>query len=140
MVRVLMIICMACVVLTASGQETLNVHTKDNGIVSIPFSKKPEMSFGVANKLKIVSSDKTLEFAFADIEKLSFDNSSSDDIHLIRHHGSQSGISIYDLSGKLVRKADSSDGVSTLDMQSLPPGVYIVKDGSKSYKLINNPR
>lgn len=139
MVRVLLIICMAFSVLTVSSQETLNVHTKNNGVVSIPFSKKPEMSFGVANKLKIVSSDKTVEFSFSDITKLSFENS-LDDIHLIKHHGSQSGVSIYDLSGKLVRKIDSSDGVAVFDMQSLPPGVYIVKDGAKSYKLINNPQ
>lgn len=139
MVRVLLIICMAFSVLTVSSQETLNVHTKDNGVVSIPFSKKPEMSFGVANKLKIVSSDKTVEFSFSDITKLSFENSSSDDIHLIKHHGSQSGVSIYDLSGKLVRRIDSSDGEAVFDMQSLPPGIYLVKDGAKSYKLINSP-
>lgn len=136
MVRVLLFMCLALSAMTASAQETLNIHTKYNGIVSIPFAEKPEMSFGVANVLKIVSSDRTVEFPFSDIEKLSFENTAVDNIHLIKHQGALSGLSIYELSGKLIRRINSSDGVAEFDIQALPPGIYIVKDGDRSYKLI----
>ena len=136
MVRVILFICMAMSAMMVSAQETLNIHTKDKGVVSIPFVKKPQMTFAEANVLKVVSSDKTVEYPFKDIEKLSFENASSDDIHLIRHQGSQTGISVYDLSGKLIGKGKLSDGLSAFDLQTLPPGIYIVKDGDRSYKLI----
>lgn len=139
MVRLLIFVCLAFSAMLVSAQETLNIHTKDGGIVSMSFAKKPEMSFDVADVLKIVSSDKTVEYPFSDIEKLTFDNSPVSSIYQIKHHGSVSGIAIYNLSGRLVRKINTSDGSAILDMQSLPPGVYIVDDGVKSYKLINMP-
>lgn len=135
MVKVLLLISMIFFARTSSAQETLNIHTKDNSVVSIPFAQKPEISFAADNILKVISADKTVEFAFGDIEKLSFDNSPVNSIYQITHHVNESGIFIYNLSGKLVRKIEPSAN-PMVDIQSLPAGVYIVKEDRLSYKVI----
>lgn len=135
MVRVLLFVSMLFSVMQLSAQETLNIHTKEKGIVSIPFAQKPEISFVGTDVLKIVSSEKTIEFTYGEIEKLTFDNSPANNIYQIVHHGSRSAVSIYDLSGRLVKRIESSDKQVVIDIQSLPPGVYIVKEGHQAYKI-----
>ena len=136
MVRVLLFISMLFSVMTSFAQETLNIHTKENGVVSIPFAQKPEILFVGTNIFKVVSAEKSVEFSFGDIEKLSFDNASLNNINQIVHHGNKSSVFIYNLSGKLVRKIEPSDNLMALNIQSLPSGVYIVKEGHQSYKII----
>ncbi len=85
MVRFILFIYMALSAITLSAQVTLNIHTKSQGIVSIPFAEKPEMSFSVANVLKIVSTDRTIEYPFSDIEMLSFEDTPVDTVSHIKY-------------------------------------------------------
>ena len=48
----------------------------------------------------------------------------------------QAEISVYNLNGQLHIRQQLNAGSNTLDMSSMPAGVYIVRIGGKSYKLI----
>ena len=42
---------------------------------------------------------------------------------------------IYDLNGRLVHRSRSRQGAVTVDLNALSTGVYIVKDGKRTYKV-----
>ncbi len=72
MVKLLMIIIGTVITNTAIAQNTLNIHTKKSGVISISFADKPVISFPESDALKVVSSKNTFEYSFKDIDKLSF--------------------------------------------------------------------
>ena len=79
MVRALIILCMLVCARAVSAQQTLNIHTKSNGVISMPFSMKPDMSFAKGNIMTITSTEKTIEYPFSDVEKVTFDDAESDE-------------------------------------------------------------
>lgn len=79
MVRALIILCMFVCARAVSAQQTLNIHTKSNGVISMPFSMKPDMSFAKGNIMTITSTEKTIEYPFSDVEKVTFDDAESDE-------------------------------------------------------------
>lgn len=119
----------------AIAQETLNIHSKSKGTVSIPFSKKPELTFGKNETLTVVSDELTVDYPFSDVEKLTFTNSSVDQVGVIRH-ATSSSIYVYNLSGVLIREYKANGEENTLEWRSLPKGTYIVKDGERTYKIV----
>ena len=48
----------------------------------------------------------------------------------------QAEISVYNLNGQLHIRQQLNAGSNTLDLSSMPAGVYIVRIGGKSFKLI----
>lgn len=121
---------------TTFAQKTLNIHTKTAGVVSISFAEKPEVTFNADNKLKVVSEKLSLEYPYQDVDHLSFEDS-TDGIGQIVHMGRMSeGISVYSLSGELILQSRPHGNTSRIDWQNLPVGVYIVKDGQHTYKVI----
>jgi len=116
------------------GQETLNIHTKSKGVVSISFAEHPEVSFTSENMLKVVSAKLNIEYAFDEIDKISFEDNTSD-MKDILHKGNVTGITVYNMAGVMVRRIEASNGSCSLDWLSLPPGVYIIQEGQRTYKI-----
>lgn len=135
MVRKWFLVCLCTLLCQATfGQETLNIYTKTNGVVSIPFAEHPELSFTNDNLLKVVSVKLNVEYAFDEIEKISFEDNTSDMKDII-HKGNVTVMTVYNLSGVMVRRIEASNGSCSLDWLSLPPGVYIIKEGQRAYKI-----
>jgi len=116
------------------GQETLNIHTKTKGVVSIPFAEHPEVSFTGENLLKVVSAKLNVEYAFDEIEWISFEDNTSDMKDII-HKGHVIGMTVYNMAGVMVRRIEAFNGSCSLDWLSLPPGVYIIQEGQRAYKI-----
>ncbi len=118
------------------SQQALSIITKSDGVVNILFSDNPEISFPDGDILKVTSANLSIEYPFSEVESFSFvENATA--IKQVEHTPSSDGISIFNLSGKLIKKTKLDNGVSGFDWQSLPSGVYIVKNGNHTYKLIH---
>ena len=76
----------------------------------------------------------TVEFPYAEVVKLDFsDVPTRVESLTVREH--TDGVCIYDLTGKLLRHTSAKDGAATVNLSDLPPGIYVVKDGQRSYKV-----
>jgi hypothetical protein len=132
--RILIIAGLLCAPLLAAAQQTLNIHTTTQGTVSFAFATKPVVTFVAPETLKVVSATMTVEFPYADIEKLTFSDTATG-VESLSVSEATDGVSVYDLSGKLVLQVANADGTARLDLSSLRPGIYVVKDGRRSYKV-----
>ena len=133
--RLLSLACaLLCTPLLAMAQQTLNIHTTTQGTVSFAFATKPVVTFVAPETLKVVSATMTVEFPYADIEKLTFSDTATG-VESLSVSEATGVVSVYDLSGKLVLQDANADGTARLNLSSLRPGVYVVKDGRRSYKV-----
>ena len=123
-----------CCLLTTEAQQTLNIHTTTQGTVSFAFTSKPVVTFSESEVLKVTSESMTVEFPYAEVVKLDFsDQTTGVETLTVREH--TDGIYVYDLTGKLLRHTPAKDGSATIDLSDLRPGIYVVKDGKRSYKV-----
>ena len=119
---------------TCLAQNTLNIHQKSGGVVSYGFAEKPVVTY--VGEILHVSTDKvSIDYPLAELEKLTFDDSDAS-IGELRVEGQTSPVCIYRMDGTLVKRQESSEGASAIDMQELPAGTYIIKQGNVTTKII----
>ena len=140
MKKILFLILMAVMVngqwSMVNAQSTLNIHTTTNGTVCFTFAEKPQMSFKTTEVLTISSTTVTVEFPYAEVEKITFNDDDPTAVPMLTVREAKTDeVRIYDLSGKLVRRSRSRQGTVSVDLSTLPTGVYIVKDGKRTYKV-----
>ena len=133
--RLLLIACALGAQLAASAQQRLNIYTTTQGVVSFEFAQKPVVTFVAPETLVVKSETTTVEFPYADVQKLTFEDLPTAVESLSVSENAAAAILVYDIAGKLVRQVDSTNGTAHLDLSGLRPGVYIVKDGLRSYKV-----
>ena len=132
--HIIALCCLLSFCLVATAQQTLNIHTTTKGVVSFTFASKPEVTFPSATQMTVKSETMTVEFPFSEVEKITFSDAADGVGALIVRDGADR-VSIYDLSGKLVHQAKAQQGRVTVDLSTLRPGVYVVKDGKRTYKI-----
>lgn len=117
------------------AQNTLNVHSKSGDVVSYAFAEKPVITY-LNDVLVLTTLSTTVEYPLQDLLKLTFDDDKSD-IEVVTHRSESDMVRIYSVKGQLLRavKADE-DGVTSLVLGEMAPGIYIVKNGSTSYKIV----
>ncbi len=120
--------------LAAEAQQTLNIHTTTKGTVSFAFSSKPKVTFAESEVLKVASETMTVEFPYAEVVRLDFSDQTTA-VETITVHEQTDGVRIYDVAGKLLRHTPAKDGAAAVNLTDLPPGIYIVNDGRRSYKV-----
>lgn len=121
-----------CSILNAQTQ--LNVHQKTGGIVSYSFKDKPSAMVS-SNSLIIKTSKVTVEYPISNLEKFTFSNEADDVIPIMDNSKSLDVISIYSISGKLIKTIKPVEGHLSVDTSKLERGTYIVKNGSTTYKI-----
>ena len=119
----------------ANAQSTLNIHTTTNGTVCFTFEEKPQMSFKTSEVLTISSTSVTVEFPYAEVEKITFNDDDPTAVPMLTVRDNTDEVRIYDLNGRLVHRSRSCQGAVTVDLNALSTGVYIVKDGKRTYKV-----
>ena len=132
--KIFLTICLLCCGLAGRAQQTLNIYTTTQGVVSFVFADKPEMTFPTADMLTVTSEKMTVEFPYSEVEKITFEDA-PDAVASLSVHDGAGPVLIYDLSGKLLREVKTSQGSANIDLSTLRPGVYVVKDGKRSYKV-----
>ena len=133
------VLCVAlflCCCLTAAAQQTLNIHTTTQGVVSIAFAEKPDLTFPTKEVLMVTTESMTVEFPFTEVEKISLEDANNDGMETLAVRDGNSMLLIYNLSGKLVRQSTATHGSAIVNLSTLQPGVYVVRDGKRAYKII----
>ena len=122
--------------LTAVAQQTLNIHTTTQGIVSFAFAEKPDLTFPAKEVLTVTTESMTVEFPFAEVEKITFEDANEDGVETLTVRDGGGAVLIFDLSGKLVRQSTTGKyGSATVNLSTLQPGVYVIRDGKRTYKV-----
>jgi hypothetical protein len=76
-----------------------------------------------------------VQFPFDDVEKITFEDGVTG-IESIRVKEGNGLVSIYNMSGVLVRKYKPENATTTVDLSALPAGIYVVNDGKRTYKVM----
>lgn len=132
--KIFLTICLMSGCLLATAQQCLNLHTTTQGVVTFSFEETPVVTFS-EEILKASTGSISVEFPFNDIEKITFEDRPTS----IQSVGIKEGngmVSIYDISGRLIRKYKSVEGKTSVDLSSLPSGIYVINDGKRTYKII----
>lgn len=121
----------------AQAQNTLNVYQKDGTLLCFCFADKP-MTLFVDDDVIVKTDKQLLSFPFSSIDKYTFEDG-LDPSGLISiqvgEHPSE-GVSIYDLSGKLLKTVGPSESRSVeIHTTDLPAGTYIIRNKGVSYKF-----
>ena len=119
----------------ANAQSTLNIHTTTKGMVCFTFAEKPQVTFPSTEVMSIASTTVTVEFPYSEVEKITFNDEDPTAVQTLTVRDNTNEVRIYDLNGRLVRRNRSRDGAVSVDLSTLPVGVYIVKDGKRTYKV-----
>ena len=118
---------------TAFAQSTLNVHQKSGGTVSYAFSEKPVVTYS-GNSLVLTTAKVNVEYPLSNLDKLTFEDGEANAIDQVSMEAPADAVThIYNMSGVLVKSVDASKPISTDDLK---PGVYVIKNGKTTYKII----
>ena len=133
-IKIAIFCCFALLGLSASAQQTLNIHTTSNGLVRFAFTSNPQITFPEAEVMCVTSDTLTVEFPFKEVEKITLDDVPVG-VNSLTVADQTSELLIYDLTGRLLKQVPSKNGSATLPLSTLPVGTYVVKDGKRSYKV-----
>ena len=123
---------LACIILHA--QQTLNIHTTTQGTVSIAFAETPVITLTTPEVLTVTSEKMTVEFPFTEVLNITLEDTPDAVSSLVERDGI-AVLRIYDLSGRMVSQTLAKDDSVALPLSVLKPGIYIVSDGKRSYKI-----
>ena len=132
--RIFLILCCLGCCLSASAQQTLNLYTTTKGIISFTFAEQPKVTFPSAEVLAVTAQSVTLEFPYAEVQKMTFEDGVDAVAKLTVDEGGTE-VLVYDLTGKLVVRGNAKQGSTSIDFSILRPGIYVVKDGKRTYKV-----
>ena len=116
----------------AENDAKIIVWLNDGNKSEVLFADMPELTYADGYvSIQSNSPSTTLSWPIEDLQKLTFENTSTAirDVKATGLDILSGNMSVYDLSGKMVKKQIKS-------LSELPQGVYIVKDGSVTIKVV----
>lgn len=119
---------------SAFAQNTLNVHQKSGGVVSYSFSEKPVVTY-TEDGVHLVTNSMEVDYPLSNLEKFTFEDSTSPS-GIIRTEGGSSDVQIYSVGGTFVKTIKANEGTTTFSTEDLPAGIYVIKNGKSTYKII----
>ena len=124
---------------TASWADTaLIVHQKSGGVVNYAFREKPVVTYS-EGYLIITAVDAKVSYPLSDMQKFTFGDVEEDQITRITApvDVAPQPTFIYTIDGKLVRTLQpSDDGTTPANIDGLPAGTYVIKNGKTTYKVL----
>ena len=130
MMLLLAVLCSAGV--RAAKEAKIIVWLNDGNKTEVLFADMPEFTYADGSiSLQSNNPSTTLSWPIENLQKLTFENVSTAirDVKATGLDILSDQMSVYDLSGKMVKKQIKS-------LSELPRGVYIVKDGSVTIKVV----
>ena len=124
--------------LSVTAQNMIDVHSKTGAVVSYMFTEKPVVTY--ENDVLVITTDSAkVEFPLADLVKITFDDIESN-VDIIKTVGRSNDMTIYiyNAQGKKIKNIEASETMSIpeLNLDELEKGVYIVKQGNITYKIV----
>lgn len=115
------------------AQNTLNVHQKDGAVVKYGFSEKPTVTY-TDTGIHLVTTKVEVDYPFLNLEKFTFSDEASA-IDVLKTEMTNDDVRIYNTNGVLFKTVKQSDGAASFSTSELPKGIYIIKNGSTTYKI-----
>lgn len=120
----------------AFSQNTLNLFLKNGSSLSFVFTDKPVICYS-ADSLFMRTEHTHIEYPISELDRITFTNS-EDKPESINYYlaDETSSVTIFDISGRIISTYED-DGNHTLDISltGLENGIYIIRQGDKSYKI-----
>lgn len=115
----------------------LHVQTTTGGDVVYDFAEQPVVTF-VEDDMVVQTKSVTVHYPVAELKAFAFTVNDVDAIESVTSSepDADSSVSIYNMSGMLVKKVDAVDNKSSYSLEQLPAGTYIVKSNLRTYKVI----
>jgi hypothetical protein len=139
MKRLLLSLLMLVAVFISRADTALIVHQKSGGTVEYAFSEKPVVTFSGSYLVITFKDDVFMLFPLSDMQKFTFDEVDSntwEDRITVPKELTPQPTYIYNMGGILVRTFQpSNDGCTPANVNGLPAGTYIIKNGNTSYKV-----
>lgn len=135
----------------AYTNDDLIIETKDGNTVAYHLSTRPVVTFELTD-LVLTSTDVKVQYPVTDVKELRFADGTTainetkvGDItfsvsgDMISANGLENGsnLEVYSIDGKEIAKASvDATGKAQVNISDLGQGVYVVKAGKKSYKIL----
>lgn len=135
----------------AYTNDDLIIETKDGNTVAYHLNTRPVVTFELTD-LVLTSTDVKVQYPVADVKELRFADGTTaindtkvGDItfsvsgDMISANGLENGsnLEVYSIDGKEIAKASvDATGKAQVNISDLGQGVYVVKAGKKSYKIL----
>ena len=123
---------------TAWADTTLIVHQKSGGTVEFAFSEKPVVTYS-EGYLVVTAQERTVQFPMSNMQKFTFGEIEEDQVTRITPpvNVAPQPTYIYGIDGKLMRTLKpSGDGTTPANLDGLPAGTYVIKNGTTTYKVL----
>lgn len=130
--------------------DNLLIKTKDGNTVAYSLTTRPVVTFA-GSDLVLTSTDVEVKYPIANVEEITFvDASAINEIkgdkvafaingQVINAKGLANGelVQVYNIDGKAIAQASANaEGTVTVDISTLGKGVYVIKAGKMSYKIL----
>lgn len=119
---------------SAFAQNTLNIHQKTGGVVSYSFCEKPVVTC-TDDGIHLVTNSVEVDYPLSNLDKFTFEDNTSPS-GIIRTEGGSSNVQIYSVGGTLVKTVKANEGTTTFTTDDLPAGIYVIKNGKLTYKIV----
>ena len=133
---------------TAFAQSILVVELRDGSNATFQLAEKPRVTF-VGEQLNIVSSSASMEINRSDVKNWHFElaATSVDGITveakatldgntlIISGITENTAITLYTVSGAVVKRSTANDGICTIPLDGLTAGVYFVTYNNTTFKF-----
>ena len=133
---------------TAFAQSTLVVELRDGSNATFQLAEKPRVTFA-GEQLNIVSSSASMEINRSDVKNWYFESATTsvDDMAveakatldgntlIISGITEDTAITLYTVSGAVVKRSTANDGICTIPLDGLTAGVYFVTYNNTTFKF-----
>ena len=138
MKRLLLSLLMLTAAFISRAQTALIVHQKSGGTVEFAFSEKPVVTYSDGYLVISVQDGlASVSYPLSDMQKFTFGELSSEYTRIIApKEVAPQPTYIYSIGGMLMRTLQpNEDGSTPANVDGLPAGTYIIKNGNTSYKI-----
>ena len=134
----LSLLVIVAVAATLRAQTALIVHQKSGGTIEFAFSEKPVVIYSEGYLVISVQDGlASVSYPLSDMQKFTFGELSSEYTRIIApKEVAPQPTYIYSIGGMLMRTLQpNEDGSTPANVDGLPAGTYIIKNGNTSYKI-----
>ena len=134
----LSLLVIVAVAATLRAQTALIVHQKSGGTIEFAFSEKPVVTYSDGYLVISVQDGlASVSYPLSDMQKFTFGELSSEYTRIIApKEVAPQPTYIYSIGGMLMRTLQpNEDGSTPANVDGLPAGTYIIKNGNTSYKI-----
>ena len=127
---------MLLVPICTQAQFLVRVNLTNNNHNDFMLSSKPKVLYS-ESKVTFVCNDDTFEYNVKDIQNVKLEDSATGVEQIVMNSNVPCTTTVYDVNGrKVMVVSEEKTCNSKIMLSSLPKGIYIVKHGETTYKIV----